>query len=240
MLYHLSNCATYDVLRQAYFSSAESYIRHRITAWGNVKFSSTLQKTQNQLLKILWRKCKHSLSQNNINNNVQLNSNITTEINYDNHQTINTSQTIQNNEPNFNQHAENRVENLYNNYGYTNRNNTNHLLNLNNHSPTNINPRNLAKSLHVLNVKNIFFSTICKEFYNNSNYLQPINHNHNTRNRAQGRFKVDRFSNEYGRSTLQVILPMNQIPINIINETKGTFTPIKYLTFFVKYLFAVM
>lgn len=44
-LYHLSNCATYSVLRQAYFSLAESYIRHGITAWGSAKYSKTLQKT---------------------------------------------------------------------------------------------------------------------------------------------------------------------------------------------------
>ena len=36
-LFHLSNCATYNVLRQAYFSLSESYIRHGITAWGKKK-----------------------------------------------------------------------------------------------------------------------------------------------------------------------------------------------------------
>ena len=151
MLYHLSNCASYNVLRQAYFSLAESYIRHVITAWGNVKYKSTLQKTQNSLLKILWKK-----------------------------------QTINNNTPQITNNIDNTDK--------------------------------IAKNLNILNVKNIYYTSIIKEFYNNR-FLQPIDHQHNTRIRSQGRFKVERFSNEYGHNTLSVTLPMilNKIPINILN-----------------------
>lgn len=145
MLYHLSNCTSYSVLRQAYFSLAESYIRHGITAWGNVKYKSTLQKTQNSLLKILWNKYSSST---------------------------------------------NRLENT----------------------------SNLAKNLNILNVKNIYHTTIIKEFENSNRFLQPLNHQHNTRKKAQGRYKVGRFTNEYSRCTLSVALPsiLNSIPINII------------------------
>ena len=155
VLYHLGNCATYDVLRQAYFSLAESYIRHGITAWGNVKYNSTLQKTQNSLLKILWKKHQHYTNNNLINTNESYT-----------HDTI-----------------------------------------------------NLAKSLNVLNIKNIYYTTIIKEFDNDTRFLKPIDHAHNTRIRSQGRFKVERFFNEYGRNTLPVALPtiLNKIPTNIMN-----------------------
>ena len=51
MLHHLSYCSTYDVLRQAYRSLVESYIRQGITARGGSKHCRILQNTQNQLLK---------------------------------------------------------------------------------------------------------------------------------------------------------------------------------------------
>lgn len=161
MLYHLNNCASYDVLRQAYYSLAESYIRHGITAWGNVKYKSTLQKTQNRLLKILLKK-----------------------------------QSWQNN--NFIQSSTQHYD-----------------------------TDNIAKVLHILEIKNIYHITIIKEFSNN-NFLHPIDHIHNTRTKSQGRYKINRFKNEYGQNTLDVTLPtlLNKIPIHILN-TKNKHKRIK-------------
>ena len=62
-------------------------------------------------------------------------------------------------------------------------------------------PNNLAKELHILNVKSIFYTTLATDFINNNNFLEEIDHNYNTRRRAQGRFKVPRFYNEYGRNS---------------------------------------
>lgn len=152
VLSHLSNCATYDVLRQAYYSLAESYLRHGITAWGNKKYKSTLQKTQNSLLKILWKK-------------------------------------------------------LHNNGNTTTASNTY------------CNNSNLPKSLNILNVKNLSYSSIIKESDKDDRFLHPINHNYNTRRRYQERFTIEQFSNEYGRSTLSVTLPtvLNKLPTNLLN-----------------------
>ena len=63
MLYHLSNCSTFSVLRQAYFSLAESYIRHGIAAWGNSSHCRILQNTQNRILKILEKNQHFSTTQ---------------------------------------------------------------------------------------------------------------------------------------------------------------------------------
>lgn len=71
-----------------------------------------------------------------------------------------------------------------------------------------------AKELNILNVKSIYYSTLAKEFYNDSRFLIPIDHDHNTRRRAAGRFREGRFHNEYGRKTLDVTLPkiFNNLP----------------------------
>lgn len=72
-LYHIGNCAPYSVLRQAYFSLAESYLRHGITAWGTSTYCKSLQITQNRLLKQLYIN-KHALNRNSFytnNNNMQ-------------------------------------------------------------------------------------------------------------------------------------------------------------------------
>lgn len=63
-LYHLSNCAPFYVLKQAYFSLAESYVRHGITAWGSAAQTTKLQHTQNRLLKILSKSLNRTQSNN--------------------------------------------------------------------------------------------------------------------------------------------------------------------------------
>lgn len=77
----------------------------------------------------------------------------------------------------------------------------------------------VAKDLNILNIKNIYHTTLANEFYNDARFLQPIDHAHNTRRRAEGRFVEGRFYNEYGRKTLEVTLPkiFNSIPTNIVN-----------------------
>lgn len=148
ILYHLSNCAPCRVLLQAYYSLAESYIRHGITARGNVRYNSTLQKTQESVLKVLWKKHQqyYSIDRNNVTNN-------------------------------------------------------------------------MTRNLNIMNVKNIYYTTIIKEFDKDSRFLHPIDHMHNTRRKQGGRYKVERFTNEYGRNTMSVIMPtiLNKIPITILN-----------------------
>lgn len=185
-LYHLSNCSTYCVLRQAYFSLAESYIRHGITAWGSAKYSKTLQTTQNQLIKILWknyRKSPHIISENeNIIYTLQTQNNANNNLN-------NINNVLQNNIP-TNNHNANKYNTIY-------------------------------KELELLNVNSIYNTTKANDFFGHTRFLHNIDHPYNTRRRAQRRFKVDTFANEFGRSTLPVSLPkiLNKLPVDVLNTT---------------------
>ena len=82
------------------------------------------------------------------------------------------------------------------------------------------NPNNYASKLNALNIKSIYHITLFNEFYKDLWFLDVIDHQYNTRRRAQGRYKVKKFFGEYGRNELSVMLPTicNKIPMNIINE----------------------
>lgn len=231
-LFHLGTCATYTVLRQAYFSLSESYIRHGIAAWGSASHCRALQITQNRLLKILSKnkqlatnKSIYTQSHINTNNNNANETNPNTStINaqtlntYTNHtNTINISvpmnlNTLTNDEYARDNHScfidsNLNINNLQNN-DVSRRTRLNITSNI-----------SLAKDLNILNIKNIYYTTLANEFYNDARFLHQIDHAHDTRRRAEGRFIEGRFYNEYGRKTLEVTLPkiFNSIPINIVN-----------------------
>ena len=86
---------------------------------------------------------------------------------------------------------------------------------------TNNNVTNVATKLEVLNVKSIFDITLINEFFNDARYLKPIEHIYNTRRRAEGRYMVESFKNNYGKNSLNVVLPsiINKIPIAILNQS---------------------
>ena len=52
-LYHWKNCSNTGVLKQVYFSLAESYIRFGITAWGTSTHCKQLEKSQKRLIKLI-------------------------------------------------------------------------------------------------------------------------------------------------------------------------------------------
>lgn len=298
-LYHLSNCSTYDVLKQAYFSLAESYIRHGITAWGNSTYCRSLQQTQNQILKILLKNKLHhnnifqiasvyentnntpeylpdietvtnnvrnitvtnnnntmysntyaaniNITTNNItnnSNNASINTNTTNTSNSNINNTRNTNNNSYNISTNINniQHPSiNNINNINNTHNVVNiTNNTSiNILNNNLHSNTtnNINSPNMdteyvysrnitsnksiASNLQILNIKSLYYSTLANEFYNDHRFLQPIDHAYNTRQRADGRYKVERHINNYGKNSLYTTLPniFNKIPIHLLNIT---------------------
>lgn len=143
-LYHLSNCSPYSVLRQAYLSLAESYLRHGITAWSTATYCKSLQLTQNRLLKLLHK-------------NLHKNQHNTHTLNQDNHYANNNAQTQQN------------------------KGNTNNI----NHNQRSSKSAQLCRDLQVLNIKNLYKTTIINEFYNNTQFFQQLYHEQNTRNRAQ-------------------------------------------------------
>lgn len=253
MLFHLSNYATYSVLRQAYLSLAESYIRHGIAAWGSATYCRLLQATQDQLLKILYKKQSYSKNNNitNIHNNTLSNNPITT---YNSNNDIRNNNTTRNNNSdhinnapnnnttisiysNVNQIHSNTLNNNttnvtsisnnnanWRNTSTTNNNNTNNntkqKLNKNKNSKIN----NIARDLHLLNIRSIYYTTLTNEFYNDTRFLQVVDHSYNTRHRSQGKFKVPSFLNDYGKNTLLVTLPtiFNKLPVEIIN-TKNKF-----------------
>lgn len=85
----------------------------------------------------------------------------------------------------------------------------------------NQNINNIYKELNIMNVKNIYKSTIINEFYNDTDLLKPIQHQQNTRRKAQGRYQIPRFKNNYGKNTLAVTLPttINSIPTDLLKIT---------------------
>lgn len=173
-LYHLGNCAPYSVLRQAYFSLAESYLRHGITAWGTATYCKALQLTQTRLLKLLNKNQHKNPQQNTVyasNNNMQTQQQ---GGNADSSSKHRSTKTLQ-----------------------------------------------LNKDLQILSINNIYKTTIINEFYNNTNILQQLNHEQNTRNRTQGRYKIPRYRTNYGKHSLAVTLPtsLNQLPTQLLDRT---------------------
>lgn len=73
--------------------------------------------------------------------------------------------------------------------------------------------------MNILKIKGIYKTTIVNEFYGNSNFLNQINHEQNTRRRLQGRYKIPSFRNHYGKYSLAVDLPktFNQMPTQLLN-----------------------
>lgn len=236
MLYHLSNCAPYSVLRQAYFSLAESYLRHGITAWGSATYCNTLQKSQNQILKILKKSQHYHQNRSDSNNYIQNHNNVrtsnirennTTHLSSSPTNTITPINTTTENATQYNErtHPINILHNANEANQHTQWPINSTVENINNtqsriQTTISVN-NNLPKELKILNVKNIYSTTLATEFFNNSNFLHEIDHTYNTRRRAQKRYKVDSFFNDYGSSKLSVTLPkiLNTIPLNIINET---------------------
>lgn len=184
-LYHLSNCATFDVLRQAYFSLVESYLRHGITAWGSSTYCRSLQQTQNQILKILLRNKNRRQQQpetvypnninmrNNENNNTQATSNNNVVRSNDpsnvanNNNHVNTNNTIAN------------IQNLNSSTGTANTNTNN--VNANADNAPNVYAHNLpSNNITHCNITNTILIDN-NHFQNttsaNPNYIAPTNNN---------------------------------------------------------------
>lgn len=212
MLYRLGNCSNNSVLRQAYFALAESQIRHGITAWGNSTHCTRLQQTQNQLLKILHKNQQRNQLNNQYNTNTRrIDNNINNHISNSNNNVpyiINTS--LHNN---INQQQNNHPTTI------TQPNTINYAYENNNPSSTSTNINNIATQEHILNIKSIFYTTMAIEFYNDARFLKQIDHIHNTRRKAKGRYTVQKYKNNYGKHSLPVSLPtiFNMIPPEIIN-----------------------
>ena len=75
MLFHLIYCSTCDILRQAYYSLVETYIRHPITARGSSTHCRILQTTQYQILKTFLKNSHFLNRTNRKNHSIQNNSN---------------------------------------------------------------------------------------------------------------------------------------------------------------------
>lgn len=92
---------------------------------------------------------------------------------------------------------------------------------------------NIATKLEVLNIRSLYQITLINEFYKDSRFLKPLDHAHNTRQRAKGRYKVERHTNNYGKNSLHTTLPnvFNKVPtelLNIKNPYKRKFLLKKY------------
>lgn len=160
------------------------------------------------------------ISNTTTNNNI-LNNSITTENNEDITEVL--SSFTSNNFATSNNHSNNRntpdnnttCNNTFHNNIFSNNTNNNS----NDQTPYN----NIAKKENILNIQGIFYTTMAIEFYNDTRYLNKINHRHNTRYKAEGKYNVQKHKNNYGKSSLPVLLPtiFNLIPQEIINTTNN-------------------
>ncbi|XP_046812429.1 putative uncharacterized protein DDB_G0282133 [Lucilia cuprina] len=186
MLYHLSNCATYNVLRQAYFAVVESYLRHGIAAWGNASHCRLLQNSQDRILKILKKNLQYQQIHDNRNINTINNNIVNTNNNNNNYNDNNIRNNIENN-------TNNSILNIINNSTIYNINTNNNIVNTNNYN--NNNNRN--------NTENNTNNSIL-----NNNNLNNINVVSNTNN--------DRYSNStiYNINTINNIIAHTNISNN--------------------------
>lgn len=90
---------------------------------------------------------------------------------------------------------------------------------------------NYPKDRNVLNVYNVYRTTLANEFYGDTRFLQKISHNHQTRRNYEGKYRVEKFRNEYGRSTLAVMLPtiLNTIPQDVLARSNNKKARIRIL-----------
>ena len=72
-----------------------------------------------------------------------------------------------------------------------------------------------------LTIENIYKLTIINEFHNVPTLRERVEHTQNTRWRLNGRYKIPKFSNNFGRRTLECTVPRicNSLPISILNIT---------------------
>ena len=75
-------------------------------------------------------------------------------------------------------------------------------------------------SKEFLTVEEIFRTAIISEFGSKTEFKTPIQHEHQTRRKAEGRLEIPSFSNEFGKRRLEVAVPriLNNLPIYIVTE----------------------
>lgn len=71
----------------------------------------------------------------------------------------------------------------------------------------------------LLPAEDLYKITMINTYYCSRNYLQKINHEQNTRNKVNGKFKIPRFRNFHEKHTLEVTLPtiFNELPDALLN-----------------------
>ena len=69
-----------------------------------------------------------------------------------------------------------------------------------------------------LNVSNIYKLTLVNLFYEEKQYSVKIDHDIQTRRKTEGRFKVRKWNNVYGKFSLPILIPtlMNELPVNLL------------------------
>lgn len=75
-----------------------------------------------------------------------------------------------------------------------------------------------AGTNEVLNVDNIYKYTMVMTYGNRREFRVEIDHIHNTRNKTNGKFKIRRYFNNFGKYTLPSIIPklLNELPSSIL------------------------
>ena len=78
--------------------------------------------------------------------------------------------------------------------------------------------KNGGGEIRILNVENIFKSTVLNTYYNEMTYRQKIDHSHDTRRKMEGKYKVGKCTNNYGKYAFESLIPtiFNELPCELL------------------------
>lgn len=81
-------------------------------------------------------------------------------------------------------------------------------------------PKAIFKNMAILNINQLYTVTIVKEFMEDGGLAKKLDHKVNTRSKAEGKYNIPKYKNDYGKYSISVTLStaLNALPKEILNE----------------------